>query len=272
MARTKKQAAPTEEVVATTTKDPSTFVGEWHQLVSTTNWEKGRIIIAWREAATAQQAPVADYSDDAWARLVGGVSPQHVGRLRRVYERFGSDFPTYAGIYWSHFHAALDWPDAEMWLEGAVQNRWSVSRMRQQRWEAVGGEPPQDIDIIANEWNEDLDFASSTVRDIQAVETDGQTEQVETRGAVTSASLAEPAKAAPAVEAASDWERQEGSSSSIEPWHEAAEAVKLPEDLSEAMENLKLAILRHKMSGWHEVAREHVLHQMDGLRQLVVSD
>ena len=74
-------------------------------------------------------------SDEAWSREVGGVSPQHVGRLRRTYERFGAVHKQYPGLYWSHFQAALDWPDAEMYLEGAVQNDWSVSQMRNQRWE-----------------------------------------------------------------------------------------------------------------------------------------
>ena len=70
---------------------------------------------------------------------MGGVTPQHVGRLRRVFERFGETHDQYAGLYWSHFQAALDWPDAEMYLEGAVQNDWSVAQMRNERWEAMGG-------------------------------------------------------------------------------------------------------------------------------------
>ena len=32
--------------------------------------------------------PSAEYSDESWSRRVGNVTPQHVGRLRRVYERF----------------------------------------------------------------------------------------------------------------------------------------------------------------------------------------
>ncbi|HMP07031.1 MAG TPA: hypothetical protein PJ982_11815, partial [Lacipirellulaceae bacterium] len=120
------------------------FVGQWNRLVSTTNWEKGRIICQWREALEQSGAAVTEYSDEAWAQLVGGVSSQHVGRLRRVFQQFGSAFDQYEGLYWSHFQAALDWDDAEMWLEGAIHNRWSVSQMRGQRWETLGhaGEPP----------------------------------------------------------------------------------------------------------------------------------
>ena len=97
------------------------------------------------------------YSDPAWSRLVGEVSPQHVGRLRRTWDRFGSTHQDYEGLYWSHFFAALDWDDAEMWLEGAVQNNWSISKMRYQRWETMGklkGEQPDPKDVVANPGDE----------------------------------------------------------------------------------------------------------------------
>ena len=107
------------------------FLGRWHRLISTTNWEKGQIICQWREALMTSGAAVTEYSDEAWAGLVGGVTSQHVGRLRRVYQRFGDVASQYEGLYWSHFQASIDWDDAEMWLEGSIQNKWSVSQMRQ---------------------------------------------------------------------------------------------------------------------------------------------
>jgi len=140
------------------------FVGRWNQLVSTTNWEKGRIILQWREALVAAAAPAIEYSDEAWSRRVGAVTGQHVGRLRRVYERFGDAADKYEGLYWSHFQAALDWQDAEMWLEGAVQNNWSVSQMRRTRWEtlgAVAADQPRDEDIVTTELDEDFEPAQN---------------------------------------------------------------------------------------------------------------
>ncbi len=158
--------APAEHLTAS---EP--FVGQWNRLVSTTNWEKGRIIVQWREELIATDAPASNYSDEAWGRLVGGVTGQHVGRLRRVYGRFGQVCQQYQGLYWSHFQSALDWDDAEMWLEGAVQNRWSVSKMRSQRWETLGaveGAQPQDSDIIAGELDEDFEPAQgATAREPQ---------------------------------------------------------------------------------------------------------
>ena len=114
------------------------FLGKWKRLVSTTNWEKGQIISQWRTALIEAGAGASEYCDDVWSRQVGQVTPQHVGRLRRVFERFGDSRDTYAGLYWSHFQAALDWEDAEMWLEGAVQNAWSIADMRRTRGETLG--------------------------------------------------------------------------------------------------------------------------------------
>jgi hypothetical protein len=127
------------------------YVGRWNTLVSTTNWEKGRIINEWRAALVEAGAPPREYADEAWARRVGAVTGQHVGRLRRVYERFGLVYREYPRLYWSHFYAALEWDDAEMYLEGAVQSGWTVAQMRRRRWEAMGaveGEKPRDGDIV----------------------------------------------------------------------------------------------------------------------------
>ncbi len=161
---------------STATLDPALdessqpFVTRWNGLISTTNWEKGRIIHEWRERLIAEDAPPQESSDEAWSRRVGGVSGQHVGRLRRVYDRFGDVREQYEGLYWSHFQAALDWNDAEMWLEGAVQSGWSVSAMRSQRWEALGApadQKPRDEDIVTGELDEDslppMDAASREV-------------------------------------------------------------------------------------------------------------
>ena len=117
------------------------YVGKWRKLISTTNWQKGQIISEWRQRLMDGGAQAADYSDEAWSRLVGDVSPQHVGRLRRVFDQFGDVWDSYTTLFWTHFLAALDWDDAEMWLEGAKQNGWSVSKMRNKRWETLGGIP-----------------------------------------------------------------------------------------------------------------------------------
>ena len=91
-----------------------------------------------------------------------------MGRLRRVHERFEETWPSYEGLYWTHFLAALDWEDAELWLEGALQNHWSVSKMRRQRWETLGSlpndEPLESQIVAARESNDRLAAEISAAR------------------------------------------------------------------------------------------------------------
>jgi hypothetical protein len=256
-----------EEQAAVVVEASTEYVGRWNRLVSTTNWEKGRIISEWRAALQQADAPAASYSDDAWSQQVGGVTPQHVGRLRRVYERFGEAHEQYAGLYWSHFQAALDWPDAEMYLQGAVDSDWSVAQMRNQRWEATGGEPgsqPREADIVASELDEDV-----SARNDSALPTD------------ISESIAE-------VHEADDFSEYDESESA--PFDDASSAMgaapeatsapllrpfeslpPLPADLKEAFELMKLAILAHKVCGWAEIARDDVLSMLESLKQLALA-
>lgn len=245
------------------------FVGQWTQLVSSTNWEKGRIIRQWREALIAAAAPAAEYSDDAWARRVGSVTGQHVGRLRRVSERFGEVHADYSGLYWSHFHAALDWDDAEMWLEGAVQSRWSVSRMRRQRWEATGAvesQRPNDDEIVVADTDEDVD--ASDAQDASAAGRTGDAEERNQRPVPEGPDFGdEPSPAESDGEALGENISSE-SAEFVRPFENLSE---LPADLADAFEHFKLAVLRHKTDGWSQIARDDVLAVLDALKELALA-
>jgi len=249
------------------------FVGQWARLVSTTNWEKGRIILAWRRALEEQGLSVTEYSDEAWARLVGGISSQHVGRLRRVYQRFGSVYPQYPDLYWSHFCAALDWDDAEMWLEGAQQSGWSVTQMQRQRWQTLGGSESPPSPPAASEWDEDA--PPPPAAPIAA-------------SAPSSAKSGGPPDAAsgPWIEGPDFGEELDGRLSPAVAQTPAmvdfAEAVAptpppfqhlppLPDDLAEALDALKLAIVRHRAAGWQDVSPSDLLLALDGLKALVTA-
>ncbi len=246
-------------------QESQSFIGRWHQLVSTTNWEKGRIIYQWRTALEDAGAAAAEYSDDAWSQRVGGITGQHVGRLRRVYARFGQSYQEFQGLFWSHFQAALDWDDAEMWLEGALQSGWSVSQMRSQRWETLDDpdqQAPQDSDIVYAELDEDFEPAlnappatSGGVDEHQGPRPEGPDfgdefdgEEQMAAGEVTGG-VDEPA-------------------AYVQPFQDLAE---LPEDLNDAFESFKLAILHHKSDGWREIRCEDVLATLDSLKQLAVA-
>ena len=247
------------------------YLGRWNRLVSTTNWEKGRIICQWRQSLSEAGVPRQAYSDEAWSRRVGTVSSQHVGRLRRVYRRFGGQYEQYPGLYWSHFQAALDWPDAEMWLEGAVQSSWSVAQMRLARWEAIGApadQKPREEDIITAELDEDaaapdeatletIDESLGEIRDLDA--DDGP--QARRSGPDDVLDLPPLDEAAPPPEEIA----------AVEPVRPFEDLPPLPDDLSEAFEAFKLAILHHKLSKWQEISRDDVLATLDALKQLVLA-
>lgn len=249
-----------------------TYLGQWHGLISTTNWEKGRIISEWREALRAAGAAAPLYSDDAWSRRVGQVSSQHVGRLRRVHERFGAVRQDYPGLYWSHFQAACEWSDAEMWLEGAVQNDWSISEMRAQRWQALGAPPaeqPRDADIVTSEMDEDFvpeDRSMSAVRQPGESDYDGKPDFGEGPdwGENGAAATTGPAQAGVPFDA----DASQYPVSETDPARPFENLPELPADLGEAFEAFKLAILRHKLAGWREISRDDLLSSLDALKQL----
>lgn len=248
------------------------FVGRWNTLVSTTNWEKGRIICQWREALVSDGAPATEYSDERWCMLVGGVTGQHVGRLRRVYRRFGDVYEQYEGLYWSHFFAALDWDDAEMWLEGGVQNRWSVSQMRRKRWETLGekGDKPSADDNVGSELDED--FEPALKQDPVAKTVSGSYEEVSGGPRHEGPDFGEDESAPSAAgEEGSSIYSEADKEKTIDFVRPFENLVQLPDDLSEAFEAFKLAILRHKSDDWSQVSRDDVLASLDALKELALA-
>lgn len=249
------------------------YLGQWNRLVSTTNWAKGRIIQEWRTALVEAGASASQYTDEAWSRRTGNVSPQHVGRLRRVFERFGASSESYAGLYWSHFQAALDWNDAEMWLEGAVQNRWSVAHMRTSRWEAQGAPAdlkPSEADIVAAELDEDSAEPAFADRDSDATSSAGY---VRDEGP----DLGDESEGGPNAGVAegdvpfdADAHEYVGGleSAPVRPFENLPQ---LPPDLADAMESFKLAILHHKLAGWQECSRDDVVANLDALHLLALA-
>ena len=239
------------------------YLGRWNRLVSTTNWEKGRIVAEWREALHEAGAPVAAYSDEAWSRRVGSVTPQHTGRLRRVYQRFALMREEYHGLYWSHFQAALDWDDAEMWLEGAVQNRWSISQMQGERSRTLGALVEESVEATAVEVDED---ATAVPADLPPP--------------ASSASMAEARETAEAFD--TDLPETTGGSVPFEttdsdsgdepsPIRPFENLPNLPADLRDAFDGFKLAIIHHRLSNWQEVGLEDVLATLEALRQLALA-
>jgi hypothetical protein len=250
------------------------FMGRWHLLVSTTNWEKGRIICDWRQALIDADANADEYSDEAWATRVGGVTSQHVGRLRRVFGRFGKSHASSNGLYWSHFQAALDWDDAEMWLEGALQNDWSVSAMRQQRAATLGDVTASRADQLAAQLE-----GEATAEQAAAEESAAGDDRISPSVARLQAS--DIATADETDEASNDdsYDAQAGDDSTDgadsprrgPPLQPFADLPELPDDLQAAFDTFKLAILSHRREGWREVSWGGVVATRHALQMLATT-
>ncbi len=263
------------------------FVRRWYELESFTAWERGRIIHQWRTELKRRGLPRTQYSDAAWCRLVEGrTSPQHVGRLRRVFERFGQVYESYPGLYWSHFYAALDWDDAELWLQGAVENRWTVQQMQQQRAGTLQQPPPpepQETEVFA--WSFPVyEQNGNTAPGEAEFPGQGSSSEAASEQAEASGMQSVPAEQAPARQATVAQEEQQHEETSVpedsesvppaeqKPVTVAAAALpELPEDLIEPLEAFKLAVLHHKQTGWQAVSPQEVLQAVDHLRQFVVT-
>jgi hypothetical protein len=246
------------------------FVTRWSVLISTTNWEKGAIICAWRSELESQEAPASASSDEAWSRRVGGVTSQHVGRLRRVYQRFGSSYNSFSNLYWTHFLAALDWDDAEMWLEGASQSSWSVSQMRNVRWEASGSDPtsaPTDGEVVSASMDEDFTpTAEPIAKEKDSERSHDMPEGPRYDGPDFGDEPSGDGGAVTMADGGGDEMPWEDSTETELPTSPFASLPVLPVDVADALEQFKLAIIRHRSSEWSEVSQEAMLQSLDALR------
>jgi hypothetical protein len=253
------------------------YIGQWRGLVSTTNWEKGKIISKWRQDLVDAGAVAADYSDEAWSQLVGDVTPQHVGRLRRVHDRFHDNWNSYEGLYWTHFLAAHDWEDAEMWLEGALQNHWSVAKMRNHRWETLGrvpAEEPLESQIVAEEADVDPAFDDGSpsdliVEDVANVHSADDSTTAARPSAPKDKSSRTPGDAAVELGAGGEFGAGGSTASAPEPLQSLDD---FPEDFVDAFADFRQVILKHKQAGWLEISCDAVLQSLESLRLVVVED
>lgn len=262
-----------QEIEKKLEQESSPFVGQWNRLISTTNWEKGAIISRWRKLLQKINLPEIAWTDERWSQIVGGITPQHVGRLRRTWDRFHAVYQQYEGLYWSHFCAALDWDDAEMWLEGAVQNGWSVSQMRRQRWEVQGkitGEEPPVTEIMMTEAIEEAEALAPL---------DARGEKSKYDGDYPEGPLPEgPDFGDENMSGRSTGDGKADGGSDEMMTMTAEQRVRpfesfenLPDDIDEAVSQLKIAIIRHKAAGWEEISLDEMLALLDALKQLATS-
>lgn len=267
-------------------------LGRWNRLISRTNWEKGELIHRWRTRLRDAGFSNAFYSDEIWAKRVGNVSPQHVGRLRRVFERFGENGSSFASLYWSHFQAALDWDDADQWLSEASNSQWSVATMRIKRWETLG-EPmelkPKERDVILSELDEDVNPYNDSHSEMILEGSSSRIEPTEKKQRSDEDDIpfdpndVEPFDGEHGGSTAKNGNGKESKEKSAKNTDDSTvittgEALAklgtfndLPDDLREACEQLKIALLSHKLSGWKDVEQQRVLSLLNILRTVVIA-
>jgi hypothetical protein len=202
-----------------------------------------------------------------------------------VFERFGETRDSYAGLYWSHFQAALDWDDAEMWLEGAVQNTWSIADMRRTRSETLG--TPADLQSSADETGTELDEDGDPADEmVPAVEpsvdlvrsTERSRAGVEDRAGGESWNGSDSDSGNEnddehARTSAAEWDDERtGGAVAVEPVRPFAHLASLPADVSEAFEAFKLCIVKHRLAGWAEIAQADMLTALNALRALALAE
>ena len=263
---------------------------KWEKLISRTNWEKGKLIQQWRTELIEQNAPATAYSDEAWSRQVGAVTPQHVGRLRRVYERFNDMSQNFPQLYWSHFQAALDWDDAEKWLQDAADNKWSISQMRMNRWESLGSpadKKPKETDVHTSDLDEDVNPENDEPKDKKDKDFDDSSDSA--RGEVKEfdpnfgAGSDGPLNEKPdfgdesEIPFQADPLQPTGESmfappqAATEPSRPFEDIPDFPEDLTNAFDSLKIAILNHKLAGWEDVSCDDVCAALNAMKQLAMN-
>ena len=264
------------------------FIGFWNRLVSQTNWEKGKVIHTWRTRLIEAGLPRSVYSDESIAQRIGNISSQHVGRLRRVYERFGDENAyrnndKYINLYWSHYQAVLDWEDADTWLDKASSEGLSVAQMRVARWEKNGApanRKPKDEDIVISEKDEDVnpmnDSDAEFVDILPATDPENKDKKKKGRdggeeGQKKSDDESEDENEGKNFRGSDEpWESPRRSTSEI--LRDMGSYPELPEDLAGPIGDLKEAILNYKLADWDEVSREDVLKWLNALRGIVVSE
>lgn len=87
-------------------------IARWQKLVSDAAWAKGEVIAVY----TANDLYTRDKE---FAHAVGNVTKDYLRALRLVWDRFSDIRHNYPTLTWTHFYAALEWPDAHVWLRRA---------------------------------------------------------------------------------------------------------------------------------------------------------
>ena len=150
-----------------------------------------------------------------------------------------------------------------MWLEGALQNDWSVNEMRTRRVETLGAVAADGelASVLAVEDDEDYEPPDDTQR------IEGVPMAVAAAGGVDSEDEIDQADDA----ASDEWDESAENSARLEPPAPFARLPELPDDLAEVVESFKLVIIRHRLDGWRETSPRGIVAALDALKSLALA-
>ncbi len=243
------------------------YLGRWNRLISSTNWEKGRIISQWREALieAAHRRPAI---------------PTRHGAARRAMSRPSTLAGCGASINVSsprgiRIRASIGATSKPRWI-GTTPKCGSKARCktvgRSRRCKTSDRKPwalvQEQVEAEAIELDEDA----------ADVPPDRPPEG-------TAASAADAGAAAAAVEDDVAIDAVGDGDSDSNDFADAAGSFEqepvaprpfenlphLPADLREAFDSFKLAIVHHRIARWQEASLEDVLATLDALRQLALA-
>lgn len=151
--------------------------------------------------------------------------------------------------------------------------------MRRTRWEATGGSPehePNDLDIGADgsiTGGIDEDFTPQAEQEDLAGAKDGLRSVAE-GPRPDGPDFGDEDDMSPSAQVTADgeddvppWEDEGGESALSE--SPFARLPSLPVDMAEALEQFKLAIIRHRADGWRDVSQADTLQALDALKAFV---
>jgi hypothetical protein len=137
--------------------------------------------------------------------------------------------------------------------------------MRRMRWEALGAveaDRPQEQDIVATEPEEDFTRTADSFDEASAgPRYDGPDFGDDAPPSPAPLCDAEHEPTAP-LDA-------EGSVTAVRPF---ADLPSLPDDVTDAFEQFKLVILRHKAEGWEAISRDDLVATLEALKLLALTE
>ena len=157
-----------------------------------------------------------------------------------------------------------------MWLEGAIQNEWSVSKMRNSRWETMGKRPedrPLVEQIVITEPDEESQLVAAATKDDKldgeyndGPRHDGPDFGDEPKGGSKAGGKDDDDDLVSAV--------SESTGVKVKPFEAYDD---LPADIQSAANAFKIAIIKHKVDEWSEISLDDLHGLLDALKKLATA-